>query len=238
MIFGVILNADEKETYYMYEQFRELTAHHTDEKLQFESCREGSQLLEKLKAMDILDIAVIDVTLPGGIEAARNIRKIFPKTEILIIADISVSPVNYLCPSIRASALLLRPMSSGWDEAVREFFLLFMISQKNTDDHETLRVENRRGIFRVPFEKIYYLEAKEKKVFVRTQIEEISVSETLEKMAEKMPSNFARCHRSFIVNMDLIMQVNMHENMLNLKDGMIVPFSRSYRKLFKRGENG
>ena len=75
MIFGVILNADEKETYYMYEQFRELTAHHTDEKLQFESCREGSQLLEKLKAMDILDIAVIDVTLPGGIEAARNIRK-------------------------------------------------------------------------------------------------------------------------------------------------------------------
>lgn len=235
MIFGVILNADEKETYYMYEQFRELTAHHTDEKLQFESYKEESQLLEKIKAMDILDIAVIDVTLPGGIEAARNIRKIFPKTEILIIADISVSPVNYLCPSIRASALLLRPMSSGWDEAVREFFLLFMISQKSTDDHETLRVENRRGIFRVPFEKIYYLEAKEKKVFVRTQIEEIGVSETLEKMAEKMPSNFARCHRSFIVNMDLIMQVNMHENMLYLKDGMIVPFSRSYRKLFKRG---
>ena len=70
---------------------------------------------------------------------------------------------------------------------------------------------------------------------MRTQIEEIGVSETLEKMAEKMPSNFARCHRSFIVNMDLIMQVNMHENMLYLKDGMIVPFSRSYRKLFKRG---
>lgn len=235
MIFGVILNADEKETQYMDEQLRELTAHHTDEKLQLEAFEKSSQLLEKLEKMDILDIAVVDVSISEGLDAAREIRRLFPKTEILIMADISVSPVKYLCPSIRASALLLRPMSSGWGEAVREFFLLFMISQKDTDSRETLRIENRRGIFRIPFEKIYYLEAREKKVFVRTQIEEISISETLEKMTEKMPSNFIRCHRSFIVNTDQIMQVSLNENMLYLKDGMIVPFSRSYRKVFKRG---
>jgi len=112
---------------------------------------------------------------------------------------------------------------------------LFMLSQKSTDTHETLRIENRKGIFRIPFEKIYYLEAREKKVFVRTQIEELGISETLEKMSGKMPSNFVRCHRSFIVNTDQIMQVSLNENTLYLKDGMIVPFSRSYRKIFKRG---
>lgn len=235
MIFGIMLNADEKETHYMHEQFRELTAQHTDEKLQIEFFKKGSQFLKKLKKMDILDIAVVDVSVPEGIEAARKVREFFPKTEILVMADISVSPVKYLCPSIRASALLLRPMSKGWDEVVREFFLLFMLSQKNTDTHETLRIENRKGIFRIPFEKIYYLEAREKKVFVRTLIEEVGISETLEKMAEKMPPNFIRCHRSFIVNTDQIMQVSMNENTLYLKDGMIVPFSRSYRKVFKRG---
>lgn len=235
MIFGVILNADEEETHYMHEQLRELTAQHTDEELQIEVFKNGEELLKKLEKMDILDIAIVDVSAQEGIEAARKIRKVFPKAELLIVADISVSPVKYLCPSIRASALLLRPMSKGWDEAVREFFLVFMLSQKEADGHETLRIENRKGIFRIPFGKIYYLEAREKKVFVRTQIEEVSISATLEKMAEKMPDNFIRCHRSFIVNKDQIMQVSLNENVLYLKDGMIVPFSRSYRKVFKRG---
>lgn len=235
MISGVMLNADETETQYIQEQISSLVAYHTDEKLRFQRFRRGRDLLDELKKMDILDIAIVDVSASDGIDTARKIRRLFPKTEILIMSDLSVSPVKYLCPSIRASALLLRPMCKGWDEAVKEFFLVFMTAQKTVGNKETLRIENRKGIFRIPFEKIYYLEAREKKVFVRTQIEEIGISETLEKMLEKMPSNFMRCHRSFVVNTDQIIQVSLNENMVYLKDGMLVPLSRSYRKVFKRG---
>ena len=234
MIFGVILNTDETETEQIHREIRKLTAHYTDERMQFEMFRSSSQLLNWMKKTDLLDLAFVDISVHGGLDAAKKIRAFFPKTEILIIADVTVSPVKYLCPSIRPSALLLRPVNKKWNDAVKEFFLQFILSQKKKNDDEMLRIENRKGIFRIPFNKIYYLEAREKKVFIRMQIEELGVSETLEKMAEKMPSNFMRCHRSFIVNTDQIMQVSRNENVLYLKDGMIVPISRSYRKVFDR----
>ena len=233
MIFGLILDPDEQERERIHQYLSKFTAYHTDEELQLKTYQKSSLLLSQLESADLLDLAVVDVTMEGGFEAARAIRKMFPTAEIMIVADVTVSPMKYMCPSIRASALLLRPVSPGWEDAVREFFFLFA-DQEKEDKNDTLWIENRKGIFRVPFDQICYLEAREKKVFVRTLVEEMGIAGTLEKLAEKLPDNFKRCHRSFIVNTEHIVQIKLSENQLNLRGGLFVPISRSYRNLFKR----
>ena len=233
MIFGLILDPDEQERERIHQYLSKFTAYHTDEELQLKTYQKSSLLLSQLESADLLDLAVVDVTMEGGFEAARAIRKMFPTAEIMIVADVTVSPMKYMCPSIRASALLLRPVSPGCEDAVREFFFL-LADQEKEDKNNTLWIENRKGIFRVPFDQICYLEAREKKVFVRTLVEEMGIAGTLEKLAEKLPDNFKRCHRSFIVNTEHIVQIKLSENQLNLRGGLFVPISRSYRNLFKR----
>ena len=234
MIFGVILDPDEKEKEQIHEYLSKFTAYHTDEELQLKFFQKSSLLLRQLEAADLLDLAVVDITMPGGFEAAKTIRKMFPNTEIMIVADITISPMKYMCPAIRASALLLRPMSVDWESAVQEFFFLLLAGQKMEDKQNTLWIENRKEIFRVPFDQICYVEAREKKVFVRTLSEEMGIAGTMEKLAEKLPENFKRCHRSFIVNVDQIMKISLHEGLLHLRGGLFVPVSRSYRSVFKR----
>ena len=101
-----------------------------------------------------------------------------------------------------------------------------------------LQIDSGREIFRIPFGQIYYLEAREKKVFIRMRMEELAINGTMEKLSERLPENFLRCHRSFIVNMDYISQIKLAENMLYLREGLFVPVSRSYKATVKRQLNG
>lgn len=56
----------------------------------------------------------------------------------------------------------------------------------------------------------------------------------MEKLAEELPENFVKCHRSFIVNEEHITKIKLNENLLYLGRDLFVPVSRSYRGLFKR----
>ncbi|MCD7884780.1 MAG: LytTR family transcriptional regulator DNA-binding domain-containing protein [Lachnospiraceae bacterium] len=234
MIFGLLLDSDTKEKERIHQQLGNLTALHTNEKLDIQTFDKSSLLLKQLESLELLDLAIIDVTVPGALESARIIRRKFQETEILIIADISVSPMKYMHPSIRASALLLRPAASEWEEALRDFFgRLLEKGEKENRDH-VLWVENRDGKFRIPFAHIYYLEAREKKVFIRTKAEEFGTRGTIENLAEQLPENFLRCQRSYIVNTDYITRIRLCENRLYLRDDLWVPISRSYKEEFKR----
>lgn len=229
MIFGVMLLSEPEEKKRIRRNLSDLTAYYTDEKMELREFSSGSRLQDALKEAELLDMAVIDVTLPGGLEGAREIRRRFSNAEIMVVADVSISPMEYMHPSIRASSLLLRPVSPYWENSVRDFFTPLLVRNGKENEGNILWIENRDGIFRIPFSRICYLEAREKKVFIRTRTEEFGVNGTLEKFSEQLPKNFLRCHRSFIVNLDCVYRVKLTENMLYLRDDMFVPVSRSYR---------
>ncbi len=234
MIFGVMLITDAEEEQRLCRYLHELTAYHTDEKLELQSFRDIAHLAEELEKINLLDIAVLDITLPGALESARRIRKTFRKAEFLLIADSSVSPMEYMNPAIKASSLLLRPMGVSWKNTVWDFYVRLLQANEAKGTEDILWVENRSGIFRIPLEQVYYIEAREKKVFIRTRTEEFGVSDTIEHLSGRLPAGFLRCHRSFIVNTAYISHVRLNENLVYLGEKMFVPVSRSYRGVFKR----
>lgn len=238
MIFGMILDSNQQEEQRICQHLRKLNGYYTDEKLELKVFHGSTSFLEALEDADLLDVAVIDVTMKGALDAARRMRKQFAKTEILVIADVSISPMQYMHPSIRASALLLRPESAAWENAIQDFYEQLPIVSERRESHENvLWVKNREGTFRIPFDQIYYLEAREKKVFIRTRQEEFGVGETMERLAGQLPENFMKCHRSFIVNTEFITKIRLSENLLYLGMELFVPVSRTYKEKFKRIAN-
>lgn len=234
MIFGLMFDSDIQEEKNIRSCLSRLTACYTDEKLELKVFHGIKAVVEEIYKKNILDVAVIDVTAQGALDAAKLLRKHFARTEILVIADFSVSPMQYMHPAIRASALLLRPESTEWETAIRDFYKqLPIICEKQDEQTDVLWIKNHDGRIRIPFDQIDYLEAREKKVFIRTGQTEFGVTETMEKLSEQLPENFVKCHRSFVVNTDHITQIKLSENLLYLGKELFVPVSRTYKERFK-----
>ncbi|AGK53722.1 LytR/AlgR family response regulator transcription factor [Bacillus sp. 1NLA3E] len=85
---------------------------------------------------------------------------------------------------------------------------------------------------------IVYLESCEGKCTIKTMDHEFKVNETLVVLEKKLTMDqFLRVHRSFVVNMDHIAEIEPWFNStynLHMKDGSKVPVSRTYVKELKQ----
>ena len=165
----------------------------------------------------------------------ESLRRKYSDTSLMLIADASISPMEYIRPSILASALLLRPFSS---EQVRESLeaVLQAMDKKQETEERTFLIENREGKTYIPMSQIYYFEAREKRIYVRLKREEYTFYDTIEHLTEQLPEEFIRCHRSFIVSRSRIQKVMLSKNRIILEHNIEVPLSRSYKAVLKELE--
>lgn len=148
---------------------------------------------------------------------------------LLIIASADTSPLAFLRPDIAPSSLILRPLGPAEvDRVACEMLRSICGSGKGS-----FVVERRGERQQIPWEQIYYFESRGKKLYARLRGEEIGFTGTLEGLAENLPENFLRCHRSFIVNMEKIDRMRFSENLILLWDNLAVPLSRGYKRSIK-----
>lgn len=234
MISMLIYDRNEKEGKLLKQYTKDSVALLSEEEMKIVSCLKEDEVKEFLQAKGLMDAAVFDVTDKSGVETAKEMRKAYEMAEMMVLSDSSISPMEYLTPSIRAASLLLRPFRQ--EEAknvIKEFFHAVLKQRDDLEPEKVLVVENRQGKIPIPYSNIYYLEVREKKVFIRLKEKEYSKYETLDNMSMELPEQFLRCHRSFVVNADYIDSVKLSENMIYLRDGICVPLSRSYKGVIK-----
>ena len=208
----------------------------TEEKWQMEFFTRREQVAAFLKDRPLLDLACYDVSPKGSIDDLERIRRDYQKMRLLLIADASMSPMEYIRPTILASSLLLRPISP---EQAREQLMELVEQFQDQAFHgqeESLVIETREGRTYVPLAQIYYFEAREKRVYVRLKKQEMAFYETMEHLEERLPDYFVRCHRSFIVSRQRIRKVMLSKSLIELEQGMQIPLSRSYKPAFKEQE--
>ena len=236
MIYAVG-QGNQKEMFLVEHKLRERTAYSTDEQLSFVGLYTKADFENFISTEQSADILCADITVFQGIEQAEVLRKKYPKAALVLIADMSISPVRYMKPSILAAALLLKPLKSIMvEQTVKEIFQCFI---EQESDEELFVVETREGKQRIPYSGILYFEARNKKIYVCTQDYEYGFYETMEHLEEQYAEQFIRCHRSFLVNRKMIGQVKLSQNYLTLKGGVEIPLSRSYKSRIKElYENG
>ncbi len=233
MVSMLVYDPHAEELELMKTLIRRTAAALTEEKWQMEFFARREQVAAYLKDRPLVDMACYDVSPKGSIDDLERIRGYYQNMLLLLIADPSMSPMDYIRPTILASALLIRPISperaqDQITELVERFQARFSDNQE-----ESLVIETREGKTYVPLAQIYYFEAREKKVYVRLKKRELTFYETLEHLSERLPEQFVRCHRSFIVSKQRVRKVMLSKNLIELEQGMQIPLSRSYKSAFK-----
>lgn len=184
-----------------------------------------NELVSLAEESKIIDVSFVDIAPPNAVKTVEEFRQNHPETMLAIIADASIIPTVYLKPTIMASSLLLRPFEKEQIlSVVNELFLTYSDAKQNEED--VIAIKTIDGNIRIPYRDILYFEARDKKIFVRTQYEEYPFYSTIEKLRESVPRYFSQCHRSFLINRKKIQKIVFAENTVILEGDNFVPLSR------------
>lgn len=183
---------------------------------------------------ELLDFACVDIENGKTTGLVRGLRNRYSELSLMLIAEAGLSPLVYLKPGIRPDSLLLRPLDTEQAEStVNEFLSAGLKRREEQDEGDFFVVRNKDERTFVPYRRICYFEAREKKLYACTETEEYGFYASLEELAESLPEEFLRCHRSYLVNSALIKSVVSTGNYIELENGIRVPMSRSYKQSFR-----
>ncbi len=175
------------------------------------------------------DILFADIELgEGEASGIQSVRKLVPfgcGTQVIYITGYA----EY-CVSVYETEhvyLLLKPV----DQMTFNKALKRAISNLQTRQEQMLAVSFKNQTTLVPFEDICYVESRLRKVIVHTADESFETYATLADMITALPASFLRCHKSFLVNMDLI--VRMEAGELTVRSGEVIPVGQRYREEVK-----
>ena len=196
-----------------------------------------SSLQKGLNNKSVLDIMLYDVVPKESLKYLKSVRQTYDKALLMVIADNKISPLEYVNPNINSTSLIIRPSNEHEiNNKVRELFDAYS-NLINSNEEDILLVESRESTVRVPINKIYYIEANNKKVVVSTENEEYEYYNTLNDLEQKLGTKFVRCHRGFIISRDKIKSMALSKGIIYMKNGAEIPVSRTYKKTLKEMEN-
>ncbi len=236
MVTVATYSKDKKETAIIEDKVRDRIAMCSDDDCECHSFVRYELFKEFLDESDICDVMCFDITEDGGIRRIEGLRNQHKEALIMLIADPTISPVEYMKPSIMAAALMIRPANERSIDMSISMLINAIYSKEETVSEETdemFTIKEYDGKIRIPFSSILYFEAREKKIFVSTDKKEYSIYTTLESLTKELPERFVRCHKSFIVNKSKIYRVALSKNEIELVGQRYIPVSRSYKPIIK-----
>lgn len=163
-----------------------------------------------------LDILIIDVELgaDNGIFVASLIKKQYPNAKIIIVTGY----VNYAADIFETEPIyfLIKPISEEkLKKALEKSF-----KEIEVDKHNCMSISLKEGIIKILMRDIKYFESQGRYLFIHERNLTRKVYLKLDDVEKDLPSNFLRCHKSYIVNMDYIKEFRNKEILL-LSDDIV-----------------
>lgn len=212
--------------------FRDLAARLSDDEWAIASAAGLGDADQRLRNASLVDLVCCDVSEDGALDWLQRLRAAYPEALLMLVADRHMSPALYLRPQILASSLLLKPYEeSQLRQVVEEIISCCLLRARDEDKSLVVRTEQGRVV--LPYGQIYYLEAREKRVFARLLHEEYAFYDTLGRLGEALPDYFIRTHRSYVVNSRMIERIQLSDALVTLRGGFQIPLSRSCRANLK-----
>lgn len=177
------------------------------------------------------DVYILGINFPNktnGIELAKKIRKRNPMAYIIFIT----SSLEYclLCYKVKTFDFLVKPVSAKVIEDCLEN-LLEDRSQILKYNQSLIAIKSGVEVYSLNPEEIMYIEKYGNLALIHTlegTIKSYIALRTLEEQLEK--HRFCRCHKSYLVNTYFIKRIIITNNTILLKNGDMVPISRSRKK--------
>ena len=225
----ILTSAPPKEVECLRHLMARLTIQYPWAEGDFRTTSQAEEWREWLDGSDSVDAIICDVAQSRAVELMKRARKRHPGVLIIPIAGADVSPAVYVQPEILPFALFWRPLTeeNGRDTMMKVLSRLHFTAAPETE--KTFTVSTKQRTLRVPLREIFFFEAREKRIFLRQEHQELNFYDTLSNLEKTLSEDFIRCHKSYLVNRKHILTVDWKAQLIQLSDQIAVPISRNYR---------
>ncbi|MCE2996039.1 MAG: LytR/AlgR family response regulator transcription factor [Cyclobacteriaceae bacterium] len=214
-----------------------------------DECAKGSEAVEKINKLKP-DLIFLDVQMPGmtGFEVLDEIDHepyviFITAYDQYAIRAFEKNAVDYLLKPLDEDrfrqavtrALKRKKMEEGGLENL--LGSLRQVNHKGSYDSHIF-VQKSEKLFNLPVEEIIYLEASGDYTIISTKNDQFVSSSGIGKLEEMMnPDIFIRVHRSTIVNVNYLKEIERHFNggmVVKMQSGKSFPVSRTYAKQIRK----
>jgi two-component system LytT family response regulator len=213
-------------------------------------CSEGEEALKKINSLKP-DLVFLDIQMPvmNGIEVIKNLNEYLPEVIFVTAYDeyaveaFEMNALDYLLKPFdqeRFSKTLARVRQRILDSSSKEIseklnkFILTFSHNKPAEKYLTKFVIKSAGkISFISVDEINYIEAEGNYLTLHTTNSKNLYRDTITNISEKLnPEIFVRIHRSYIVKIENIKEMQTHFNgeyIIILKDNTKLKSGRSYK---------
>ena len=195
------------------------------------SCRNAFEAMAILEEEEI-DAIFIDINMPdlNGLDFVRSLQH-------KPIVVFTTAYQKYAVDGYKVDAIdyLLKPFGmadvmQAAEKVKRQFDLLHTASISAIDEDDALFLKTEYKVVRIPVRQIVYVEgmAEYLRIHLSSQPKPVTVLLSMKKMEERLPaSSFMRIHKSYIINLCHITEINRSRIMLDT--GSDIPIGDSYK---------
>lgn len=163
-----------------------------------------------------------------GIDLSEEVQKQSPSTKIIYMTAYTMEYVeDIFLKASNLSGFLVKPVKL---EQLEKNLLKIQKQKKDLDGK--LLIRSKGNTILVPFQDIIYMENQLHKVVIVLAEKEYRCYERLEMLKERLNKQFVSCHKSYVVNMEQILELRGKE--IEMTSGKIVPISKAYAKETKK----
>lgn len=191
------------------------------------SFESASRLEEKLDAEGCpFDLLILDIQMEGmtGMELARSLRERGNRVSIIFVTACD----DYLCEGygVQPIHFLLKPVQrEALASAIHTDLKLNYIPKT-----AVVRIGNKLVHLSLP--DIRYVESCNHSIMIHQSTGNSTYYFALSDLEKQLPlGQFARCHNSYLVNLDEVREIGRTE--LSLQSGETLPVGRAYYKAFQ-----
>ncbi|MDE5910592.1 MAG: LytTR family DNA-binding domain-containing protein [Lachnospiraceae bacterium] len=203
------------------------------------TCITPNTLLKCLHETQHPGLYFLDIELNAhidGFQLAEQIRKFDPRGYIVFIT--SHSELSYLSfeKHVEAMDFILKDYPKQLPSRILECMkkALELYSSIENNVHKTLSIKiGSRNIY-VPIDDIYSIKSSDNnhKLILLTNYSIYEFYNTLQNIHARLDSSFFQCHKSCIVNLNYVKEIDKTMRSIQLKNGQTCPLSaRNYTKL-------
>ncbi|MFZ6002135.1 MAG: LytR/AlgR family response regulator transcription factor [Bacteroidota bacterium] len=211
-------------------------------------CEQGTDAVEKIDKLKP-DVLFLDVQMPGmtGFDVLEELEfepcVIFTTAyDQYAIKAFEKNAVDYLLKPLdedrfrsAVNRALKRKMS---EQGNIENLLLSIHGERKGPFEANIFVQKSEKLFNLPVEEIVFLEASGDYTIITTKSDQFVSSSGIGKLEEILnPDIFIRVHRSTIVNVNFLKEIERHFNggmVVKMHNGKSFPVSRTYAKLIRK----
>lgn len=189
-------------------------------------------LLRFLEYGEKYEMAILDLEWRGtlkGIETGTQMGRLYPEIKVVYMAEHPVDVIQQMFLKLpNLSGFLIKPI----EERILQEYLEKNMELEQVGQNDSLLIKKKGRVKAVRFDDIIYLESDGHLIKVWTREDQHECYGRLGEFVKRLPEYFIQCHKSYLVNMNEIKEIN--GNQIVLQGEKRIPVSKSRNQDTKR----